>query len=109
MNNKPPVPAQGNTPPTPGQPAPGQPAPAEAQGQTKTEEDPALTVARAEVITEGFKGLLIVNGGGAAALLAFVQRTWTLHQISRASLFMASGGWQPAWRSHYWSRSFGTS
>src|SRR5688572_10137040 len=95
MNNKPPVPAQGNTPPTPGQPAPGQPAPAEAQGQTKTEEDPALTVARAEVITEGFKGLLIVNGGGAAALLAFVQRTWSVApDLARLALYGI--GWMAA-------------
>jgi mannose/fructose/N-acetylgalactosamine-specific phosphotransferase system component IIC len=29
-------------------------------------------LSRAELLTEGFKGLLLVNGGGAAALLAFI-------------------------------------
>jgi hypothetical protein len=34
------------------------------------EKDYALS--RSELLTEGFKGLLLVNGGGAAALLAFI-------------------------------------
>lgn len=33
------------------------------------------SLSRAELLTEGFKGLLLVNGGGAAALLAFVAQT----------------------------------
>ena len=33
-------------------------------------------LSRAGLLTEGYKGLLIVNGGGAAALLAFVQAVW---------------------------------
>jgi hypothetical protein len=32
--------------------------------------------ARAERLSEGTKGLLLVNGGGAAALLAFIQAIW---------------------------------
>ena len=30
------------------------------------------SLSRATLLTEGFKGLLVVNGGGAAALLAFI-------------------------------------
>jgi hypothetical protein len=33
--------------------------------------------ARAEVLTEAFNGLLLVNGGGVIALLAFLQQHWT--------------------------------
>ena len=31
-------------------------------------------LSRATLLTEGFKGLLVVNGGGAAALLAFISQ-----------------------------------
>jgi hypothetical protein len=31
---------------------------------------------RTEVITEGVKGLFVMNGGGAVALLAFLQAIW---------------------------------
>jgi hypothetical protein len=32
------------------------------------------SLSRATLLTEGFKGLLVVNGGGAAALLAFISQ-----------------------------------
>src|SRR5579871_1125556 len=35
-----------------------------------------LTQVRNEILTEGFKGLTLVNAGGAAALGAFVQAVW---------------------------------
>ncbi len=35
-----------------------------------------LTQVRNEILTEGFKGLILVNAGGAAALGAFVQAVW---------------------------------
>jgi hypothetical protein len=31
---------------------------------------------RAEITTQGIRGLLLINGGGAAALLAFLQAVW---------------------------------
>jgi len=52
-----------------------------------SERDPAIEASRAAVITEGFKGLMIANGGGAAALLAFVQATWnTAPNLARLAL-----------------------
>ena len=39
-------------------------------------EPPEITVARSEVLTEAFKGLLVANGAGAAALLALAQAVW---------------------------------
>jgi len=53
-------------------------------------------LSRAALLTEGFKGLLLINGGGAAALLTFVAAIWdkapdlagpSLHAI----VFMAAG------------------
>lgn len=39
-------------------------------------------LSRATLLTEGFKGLLVVNGGGAAALLAFISQV--LRQVAQA-------------------------
>src|SRR5262245_22433885 len=44
---------------------------------------------RARLLTEGYEGLLIVNGGGAAALLAFVQAVW---RNDRALAKLTPGG-----------------
>lgn len=49
---------------------------------TKIERDDLVTdkdysLSRAALLTEGFKGLLLVNGGGAVALLAFLQAIWS--------------------------------
>jgi hypothetical protein len=38
--------------------------------------DKDYSLSRAALLTEGFKGLLLVNGGGAVALLAFLQAIW---------------------------------
>ena len=35
------------------------------------------SLSRATLLTEGYKGLLIINGGGAAALLAFIAQIIT--------------------------------
>jgi hypothetical protein len=39
-------------------------------------EEASITVSRAEALTEGIKTLLLANGGGAVALLAFLQEIW---------------------------------
>lgn len=62
----------------------------------RAEEAPEITVARSEVLTEAFKGLLLANGGGAAALLALAQAVWTTQPALaalalRAIAVMASG------------------
>jgi hypothetical protein len=50
--------------------------------QMRRKEDAAREVAleytrqRAEITTQGIRGLLLINGGGAAALLAFLQAIW---------------------------------
>lgn len=36
-----------------------------------------FTEQRNDAIREGVKGLFLINGGGAAAMLAFLQATWT--------------------------------
>lgn len=36
-----------------------------------------FTEQRNEALREGVKGLLLINGGGATAMLAFLQATWT--------------------------------
>lgn len=59
-------------------------------------EDITPTKARQEVITESVRGLFIVNGGGAVALLAFLQAIWkdspSLARVVLAGLaFMAVG------------------
>ena len=36
-----------------------------------------FTEQRADALREGVKGLLLINGGGATAMLAFLQATWT--------------------------------
>ena len=53
-------------------------------------------LSRATLLTEGFKGLLVVNGGGAAALLAFISqvadKSPKLAQLSFVGVaFMAVG------------------
>ncbi|MFM2121028.1 MAG: hypothetical protein RL722_2496 [Pseudomonadota bacterium] len=53
-------------------------------------------VSRATLLTEGFKGLLVVNGGGAAALLAFISqiadKSPKMAQLSFVGVaFMAAG------------------
>jgi hypothetical protein len=35
-----------------------------------------LTQTRNQILNEGFKGLVLLNGGGAAALAAFLQAIW---------------------------------
>jgi hypothetical protein len=35
-----------------------------------------ITQVRNQILTEGFKGLILINAGGAAALGAFVQAVW---------------------------------
>ena len=35
-----------------------------------------LTQTRAQILNEGSKGLILINGGGAAALAAFLQAVW---------------------------------
>jgi hypothetical protein len=53
-------------------------------------------LSRSMLLTEGFKGLLVVNGGGAAALLAFISqvadKSHKLAQVSFSGVaFMAVG------------------
>lgn len=48
-------------------------------------------LSRAELLTEGYKGLLIVNGGAAAALLAFIQAVWKEQRVL-ADLALVSVG-----------------
>lgn len=52
-------------------------------------------LSRAKLLTEGYKGLLMVNGGGAAALLAFVQAVWQDRALANLALtglgFMIAG------------------
>jgi hypothetical protein len=53
-------------------------------------------LSRAVLLTEGFKGLLVVNGGGAAALLAFisqvVDKSPKLAQLSFVGVAFMAGG-----------------
>jgi hypothetical protein len=49
---------------------------------TANEPSPGLqprdfTEQRNDALREGVKGLLLINGGGATAMLAFLQATWT--------------------------------
>jgi pilus assembly protein TadC len=38
--------------------------------------EPDYKMSRANLLTEAFKGLLVINGGGVVALLAFLQAIW---------------------------------
>ncbi len=53
-------------------------------------------LSRAEILTESVKGLLLVNGGGAVALLAFLQAIWSQDkELARVVLWgiaMMGGG-----------------
>ena len=40
---------------------------------------PGFSLARAAITTEGVRGLFLLNGGGALALLAFLQAVWEKH------------------------------
>lgn len=42
----------------------------------KTTEPTGYELSRAQVMTEGVNGLFIINGGGAVALLGFLQAIW---------------------------------
>lgn len=42
----------------------------------KAERSNVLTQTRAQILNEGSKGLTLINGGGAAALAAFLQAIW---------------------------------
>lgn len=41
-----------------------------------------LTQTRAQILNEGSKGLVLINGGGAAALAAFLQAIWDKTNIA---------------------------
>lgn len=41
-----------------------------------------LTETRAQILNEGSKGLILINGGGAAALAAFLQAIWTKEGVT---------------------------
>ena len=59
----------------------------------KTETD--YKVSRANLLTEGFKGLLLINGGGAVALLAFLQAIWDKNAQLR-QIVLVGIGWMLA-------------
>lgn len=55
-----------------------------------------FTQQRDDALREGVKGLLLINGGGATAMLAFLQATWTTKpQLARYIVgciaFLAAG------------------
>jgi hypothetical protein len=71
-------------------------------------------MSRAELLTEGFKGLLLINGGGAAALLAFVAEMWgkdsslarvSLHSIVFLAVGLALATLIPFFRYHHSHRA----
>lgn len=44
--------------------------------KVSAERNNVLTQTRAQILNEGSKGLTLINGGGAAALAAFLQAIW---------------------------------
>lgn len=60
----------------------------EAMPDQKLIEPTGYEKSRAEVLTEGVKGLFIINGGGAVALLGFMQAIWDKEPaLARLTLF----------------------
>lgn len=53
--------------------------------------DKDYSLSRAALLTEGFKGLLLVNGGGAVALLAFLQAIWLVDKILAKAVLVGIG------------------
>jgi hypothetical protein len=58
--------------------------------------EPDYKASRANLLTEAFKGILVVNGGGVIALLAFLQAIWDknapLRQIVLVGIAWMLGG-----------------
>ena len=53
--------------------------------------DKDYSLSRAALLTEGFKGLLLVNGGGAVALLAFLQAIWSTDKVLAKTVLVGIG------------------
>lgn len=60
--------------------------------ETRRVEPTGYEESRARLLTEGVKGLLLINGGGAVALLAFLQSVWG-KDPALAGLILQGLGW----------------
>jgi hypothetical protein len=47
-----------------------------SEGETRMARANVLTQTTNQILNEGFKGLVLLNGGGAAAMAAFLQAIW---------------------------------
>jgi len=50
-----------------------------------------LTQTRNRILSEGFRGLVLVNGGGAAALAAFLQAVWDKPSAAPMRVYLLIG------------------
>jgi hypothetical protein len=57
--------------------------------------EPDYKTSRANLLTEAFKGLLVVNGGGVVALLAFLQAIWD-KDVPLRQIVLVGIGWMLA-------------
>src|SRR5690349_892603 len=56
--------------------------------------EPDYKMSRANLLTEAFKGLLVINGGGVVALLAFLQAIW--EKTALRQIVLVGIGWMLA-------------
>ncbi len=57
----------------------------------RTERANVLTQTRNHILNEGFKGLVLINGGGAAALAAFLQAIWDKPTAAAVGVYLLIG------------------
>ena len=50
-----------------------------------------LAQVRNQILVEGFKGLVLINGGGAAALAAFLQAIWDKPTAAGLRIYLLAG------------------
>jgi hypothetical protein len=59
--------------------------------RTRSDRANVLTQTRNQILNEGFKGLVLINGGGAAALAAFLQAIWDKPAAAAMRMYLLIG------------------
>jgi hypothetical protein len=57
----------------------------------RADRENVLAQVRNHILVEGFKGLVLINGGGAAALAAFLQAIWDKPSAAGMRIYLLAG------------------
>jgi cation transporter-like permease len=62
-----------------------------SEGETRMARANVLTQTTNQILNEGFKGLVLLNGGGAAAMAAFLQAIWDKPSAAPMRIYLLCG------------------